>query len=101
MFQQPSQGDRVNIADLVGSLVLIWARDYRENITTPYGESDAIAADIHALDGAKGGEKFENTLIFQRALIGSLRSAVGGEPVLARIGQGTAKPGQSPPFILL
>lgn len=100
MFQQPSQGDRVDMKDLTGSLVLIWAREYRENITTPYGESDAIAADIHALDGPKGGEKFENTLIFQRALIGSLRSAVGGEPVLARIGQGVAKPGQSAPFIL-
>jgi hypothetical protein len=100
MFQQPSQGDQVKVAELLGSLVLIWAREYREDIQTTFGPSDAIAADVHVLDGPKGGEKFENTLIFQRALIGSLRSAIGGDPVLGRIGQGVGKPGQSPPFIL-
>src|ERR1035438_2478230 len=101
MFQQPSQGDQVKVADLLGSLTLIWARDYREDVTTAYGPADAVAVDIHVLEGPKGGEKFENTLLFQRALIGSLRSAIGGEPVLARIGQGVAKPGQSQPYILL
>jgi hypothetical protein len=100
MFQQPSQGDRVNISELVGSLVLIWVREYRDDITTTFGPSDAVAVDLHTLDGPQGGERFENTLIFQKALIGSLRSAVGGDPVLGRIGQGTAKPGQSAPYIL-
>jgi hypothetical protein len=100
MFQQPSQGDRLDMKDLLGSLVLIWVRELREGIPTPYGEREAIAADVHVLDGAKGGEKFENSLIFQAALIGSLRGAAGGDPVLGRIGQGVAKPGQSPPFIL-
>jgi len=101
MFQQPSQGDRIDMNELLGSLVLIWVRELREGITTPYGDREAIACDVHCLDGPKGGEKFENALIFQGALIGSLRSAAGGNPVLARIGQGTAKPGQNPPFILL
>lgn len=100
MFQQPSQGDQVKVAELVGCLVLIWVREFREDIPTTFGASDAIACDIHVLDGTKGGEKFENTLIFQRALIGSLKSAIGGDPVLGRIGQGVAKPGQSPPYIL-
>ena len=100
MFQQPSQGDQVKVAELVGSLVLIWALELREDVPTAYGPSDAIAVNIHVLDGGKGGEKFENTLLFQKALIGSLRSALGGEPVLARIGQGVAKPGQSAPYIL-
>ncbi len=102
MFQQPSAGgERVSIPDLLGSLVLIWVREVREGIATPYGEKEAVAVDLHVLDGAHGGEKFENSLIFQGGLIGSLRSAAGGEPVLGRISQGTAKPGQSPPFILL
>ena len=101
MFNQPSAGgDRVDIKELVGSLVLVWVREVRENVPTPYGESDAVACDIHVLDGAKGGEKFENTLLFQRALIGSLRSFAGGEPVLGRVGTGIAKPGQSAPYIL-
>src|ERR1700691_1064449 len=100
MFQQPSQGDQVKIADLLGSLVLIWAKEYREDIQTVHGPSDAIAGDIHVLDGPKGGETFETTLIFGGALIGSLRSAIGGEPVLGRIGQGLAKPGKNAPWII-
>jgi hypothetical protein len=100
MFQQPSQGDKVNVSELLGCLVLIWVREVREGITTPYGEKEAVACDIHVLDGAKGGETFENSLIFQAALIGSLRYAAGGEPVLGRFGQGFAKPGQSAPYIL-
>jgi hypothetical protein len=100
MFQQPSQGDQVKVAELTGSLVLIWALELREDVPTAYGPSDAIAVNIHVLDGGKGGEKFENTLLFQKALIGSLRSAIGGEPVLGRVGQGVAKPGQSAPYIL-
>ena len=101
MFNQPSAGgDRVDMKDLVGSLVLIWVKEVRENVPTPYGESDAVACDIHVLDGLKGGEKFENTLLFQRALIGSLRNFTGGEPVLGRVSTGVAKPGQSAPYIL-
>jgi hypothetical protein len=101
MFQQPAQGDQVKVADLLGSLTLIWVRDYREEIVTSFGPKDAVAVDIHVLDGPKGGEKFDNVFLFQGALIGSLRSAAGGEPVLARIGQGIAKPNQSAPYVLL
>lgn len=100
MFQQPSEGDRVDMNELVGSLVLFYVHEIRQGINTPYGEKEAVSCAIHILDGAKGGEKFENALIFQGALIGSLRSAAGGEPVLARVGTGTAKPGQKPPFVL-
>ena len=100
MFQQPPQGDQVKVAELTGSLVLIWAKEYRKDVPTSFGPSDAIAADVHVLDGLKGGETFKNTMLFQRALIGSLQAAIGGEPVLGRIGQGVAKPGQSAPYIL-
>ena len=94
MFQQPSAagGDKVPVPELVGSLVLIYVREYRTGIVTSFGEKDAIACDVHVLDGPKGGEVFDNALLFQGALIGSLRAAVSGDPVLARIGQGVAKP---------
>jgi hypothetical protein len=101
MFQQPREGDRVDLGDLIGSLVLIWAKEVREGIPTSFGPKDAIGADIHVLDGPKGGEKFEDTLLFGLALIGALKGAVGGDPVLGRVGQGTSKPGQKPPWILL
>lgn len=101
MFQQPSQGgDRIEMASLLGSLVLVYVREYRDKITTSFGDSDAVAVDLHVLDGPKAGESFENSLLFQRALVGSLRSAAGGDPVLGRVGQGVAKPGQSAAYIL-
>jgi len=101
LFQQPSAGgDQVKVNEIIGALVLVHVREYREGIITSFGPSDAVAVDLHVLDGPKAGESFENTLIFQKALIGALRSAAGGQPVLGRIGQGTAKPGQSAPYIL-
>lgn len=100
MFNQPTQGSNFRVADHVGSLLLIYPREMREGISTSYGTADAIAADIHVLDGPDAPEVHENTLLFQKALIGSLRSAIGGEPVLARLGQGVAKPGQSAPYVL-
>jgi len=101
MFQQPAAaGDLFKTADHLGSLVLIWAREYRQGIVTSAGVSDAIAGDVHVLQGPGAGEIFENTLLFGKALVPSLQSAVGQDPVLARIGQGIAKAGQTAPWIL-
>ena len=102
-FQQPSQGgDRLpDMHELIGCLILIKVIEYRPGILTQsYGEKDAVACDVHVLDGKHGGEVFGNTLLFQGALIGSLKPAVGGQPVLARLGQGVAKPGQNAPWVL-
>lgn len=101
MFQQPSQGDRFNAAELLGALCLFYVHEIRQGIITAFGDREAVAADIHVLDGPKQGEVLENCLIFQGALIGSLRGAAGGDPVLGRIGQGVAKPGQSAPWVLI
>lgn len=100
MFQQPSQGDKFSVGDHVGSLCLFFVHDVRQGITTSYGEREAVSADVHVLDGNDAGEIFHDVLIFQGGLIGSLRSKAGGEPVLARINQGIAKPGQTAPYIL-
>jgi hypothetical protein len=100
LFQQPSQGDRIDMSELTGSLALFYVHEVRQGIVTSFGEREAVACDVHVLDGPKAGESFENALIFQGALIGSLRSAGGGDPVLARISQGVAKPGQKPPYVL-
>ena|SRR5690606_37052013 len=102
MFQQPSTGgDVFKPAEHLGRLVVIWARSYREGINTSFGTANAVAADIHVIDAPGGPKVYTNALLFARALVASLREAVGGAPVLARIGQGVAKPGQSAPYILL
>ena len=100
MFQQPSQGDQVKISELLGSLVLIYPRELREQIVTSAGVSDAISGDLHVLDGPKAGTSYENTLIFGKALVGPLRNAIGGDPVLGRIGQGVAAPGKNAAWVL-
>lgn len=101
-FQQPAQGgDKVPMAELVGSLALFNVTEHRTGIATVHGEKDAIACDVHVLDGAHGGEVFDNALLFPGALIGALKHAVGGGPVLGRVVLGTATAGQNPPYVLL
>lgn len=101
-FQQPAeQGDKVPMAELPGSLVLIKVTEHRTGIATDYGPKDAVACDVHVLDGKHGGEVFDNALLFQGALIGALKGAVGGGPVLGRVALGTAKAGQNAPYVLL
>ena len=100
MFQQPSQGDKFDVGQHTGRLCLFYVHEVRQGITTTFGEKEAVACDIQVLDGPDAGETFNDALIFQGALIGSLRRAAGGDPVLGRIAQGVAKPGQQPPYVL-
>jgi len=101
MFQQPSAGgDKIPFDELTGALALFWVRDHLSGVPTPFGDKDPVRADVHILDGPQAGTVYDGSLIFQGALVGALKAAVGGDPVLARIGQGTAKPGQKPPFVL-
>ena len=100
MFQQPSAGSDFRAKDHIGHLLLIYVRELRENIATQYGTSDAISCDIVVLTDPNGPRRETGVLLFQKPLIASLRNSIGGDPVLARLGQGTAKPGQSAPYIL-
>lgn len=97
----PSAGDNLDLGQHVGDLALIYARALRE-VTTVYGAKEAIVADVHFLTRSGQVVVKENAFIFAGALIGSLKQpgVLGGEPVLARIELGTAKPGQKPPYIL-
>lgn len=100
MFSQPSAGSDFKAADHVGHLLLIYVRELREGIVTQYGTSEAIGCDLVVLTDQKGPRPETQVLLFQKPLIGSLRQNIGKDPVLARLGQGTAKPGQSAPYIL-
>jgi hypothetical protein len=100
VFQQPSQGDRFTVSEHTGALCLFFVHDIRQSIPTSFGDKEAVACNIHVLEGTDAGEIFQDCLIFQGGLIGSLRRAAGGDPVLGRIAQGIAKPGQNAPYIL-
>jgi hypothetical protein len=97
MFAAPSTGsDSVKPADLLGHLLLITPLEFKESITTAFGESSAIAVDLVDLDTT---EVYNDVLFFGRGLIANLKSNIGAQ-VLGRMAQGIARPGQSAPWIL-
>ena len=97
-FEAPSAAtESVKVADLNGKLLIIEPIEYKVGIQTVHGETDAIEVNIVNLDD---NAVHNNVLFFNIALKNALKSKVGHK-VLARIGQGTAKPGKSAPWILL
>lgn len=97
MFAAPSTGsDSVKPADLLGHLLLVTPLEFKEAITTAFGESSAIAVDVVDLDT---NEEYHDVLFFGRGLIANLKSNIGAQ-VLGRMAQGIAKVGQSAPWVL-
>ena len=97
-FSAPSGNtESVKVADLNGHLLIVEPIEYKTGIPTVHGDADAIEVRINDLDT---GHTHESVLFFNVALKNALKSKVG-QKVLARIGQGTAKPGKSAPWILL
>jgi hypothetical protein len=100
MFQQPSApGGGIAWADHKGALLLIDPHEFRAGISTAFGEADAVEADVHVLAGPGQGEVYIGTLIFPKLLVSQLKGEVG-KRILGRLGQGTAKSGQSAPWVL-
>jgi hypothetical protein len=90
-------GDQPKVADLANKLLIIEPTEYKGSINTVHGETDAIEVNVTNLDT---GEIHDGLLFFNVALKNALKNKVG-QKVLARIGQGTAKPGKSAPWILI
>ena len=89
-------GTGVKWAELNGHLLVIEPKSV-DNVATAYGTSDAVRADLHDLDT---GDEYPDILIFPKILISQTRSRVG-QMILGRLGQGTARPGQSAPWKLV
>jgi hypothetical protein len=99
MFDSPSTG--VKITEFEGSLLLLTPTSEQKDINTAFGAADAIETKVVVLDGNDAGQEHQGVLIFQKALQGQLRPKIGtGRMVLGRLGRGTAKPGQSAPWVL-
>lgn len=91
-----SSGDYVKIADLNGHLCIFTPIEFIESVQTVNGDSQAVKANIVDLDT---NLEHDDVLIFNKALISSLKANIGAQ-VLARVGQGIAKPGKTAPWIL-
>jgi hypothetical protein len=72
-FKSGSDGG-AGITEYGGQLLLVTPTEYVESISTSFGDTDAVRADFVVLDGPEGAEEIEDTLIFQRMLIGSLKN---------------------------
>ena len=98
-FSAPSQAsESVKVADLNGQLLIIEPIEYKTGIETVHGPADAVEVNIVNLDN--NNAIHNNVLFFNVALKNALKTKIG-QKVLARIGQGTAKPGKSAPWILI
>lgn len=98
-FAAPSEGGGggVSPADVNGHLLICYPISVETDITTTYGPKDAIKLNVADLTT---GEFHGDVLWFPGYLIGGLKHSLG-TPVLAEMGFGEAKPGQSPPWKLL
>ena len=99
MFDSPAQNTSsdVRVADLDGHLLVVEPLEYVENIPTSMGDKDAVRVRVHDISEQV---THEDVLFFPKVLVGSLKNKVGSK-VLALLGKGTAKPGQSAPWILI
>lgn len=95
-FAAPAEVTGFDFDAAKGHLLVIEVKDFEPKVKTNYGENDAIRANIHDVSAK---ESTEDSLIFPRVLVGSLKNRIG-QKVLAKLGQGVAKPGQSAPWVL-
>ena len=97
-FSSPSNtSEGVKVADLANHLLIITPVEYKTGIQTVHGLAEAVEVNVVDLDT---NSEHASLLWFNVGLRNSLKSKVG-QKVLARIGQGTAKPGKSAPWILV
>ena len=95
-FAAPASATGIDWNELNGHLIVVDVEAHETGIVTANGERDAIRATVHDIDGQQTDE---DVLIFPKVLVSNLRPRVG-QKVLGRVGQGVAKPGQNPPWIL-
>ena len=99
-FETPGHGgDRINLPDVLGDLLLFTVHSVERDIETAFGNSDAVKCDVAVLDGTLADTTYNDTLIFPRVLQSQL-SGRTGKMVLGRLEQGVAKKGQSAPWQL-
>jgi hypothetical protein len=94
-------GDAFKPAEHRGALLLITNIRQEMDVVTEFGTANPIACNVAVLDGDHKGDTFTDTFLFGVALINKLKTFAGTDTkVLARLGQGDAKPGRSAPWIL-
>lgn len=98
-------GDMLSPEDVNGHLLLVIPTEYVPEIATVYNKagetSRAIRVNVAVLtqQTAEGQHPVYNGVLWFNVRLLDLRKQIG-ETVLGRMGQGAAKPGQDPPWVL-
>jgi hypothetical protein len=96
-FASPaSGGEGPSAADVNGHVLVVEPLSYEPSIKTVHGDKDAVRVRLHDITDQ---QTYEDVLWFGGYLVGSLKGRIG-DKVLALMGQGAAKAGQSPPWQL-
>ncbi len=96
-FAAPATGgDGPTAADLNGHVLVVEPQAYETGIKTVHGDKDAVRCRVHDISAQA---TYDDVLWFGGYLVGSLKGRIG-DKVLAQMGQGAAKAGQSPPWML-
>ena len=97
-FDAPTQGGgSLKAADVEGHVLVVEPSEYVASIATSFGEKDAIRVTVHDITTS---ETHNDVLLFGSALISALKGQIGNR-VLGVMGKGTAKAGQSAPWVLI
>lgn len=99
MFTSPATGSTSGVrpADLENHLLIVEPHEHRTGVTTSLGTSDVIACTVHDVTAQA---THTDQLFFSKVLVASLKDRIG-QRVLGILSKGTAKPGQSAPWVLL
>jgi hypothetical protein len=111
-FDAPATGeffDKAAIHAAMGQLLAVVVTGYEDHVPTvhtkPGEKSPCVKCGIYVLTGDdadaddRGYVSYEDSMIFQKVLIGNLKSKVG-KIVLGRLTQGVEKQGKNAPWML-
>lgn len=90
-------GDTLAPADVEGHVLVVEPAEYVASIATAFGDKDAIRCTVHDITTQTTAQ---DVLWFPGGLIGALKGRIG-QRVLGVMSKGTAKAGQSAPWILV
>lgn len=104
LMSASSASGGLKLADLEGCLVIMRPTGAPESTQTAYGEGTYTPAEVLVVSGAADltDGTWHELYVFPKVVQGQLRAAAkAGQPIVGEVGKGTAKPGQSAPWVLL
>jgi hypothetical protein len=104
-FADPSSGDQFVSSEHLGQLCLFSIYEFESGFKTSAGESDIVRGDVVVLTSKKGKaldepELYENTIVFGKVLVSTLKAQVGKMAVLGVLSLGAKQEGKNQAYIL-